>query len=197
MNTPNKLSLLRIIMVPLMMVAFMIEFPYHMFVALGIFILAAFTDFLDGHLARKYNQITNLGKFLDSIADKMLTTTALILLACYNIIPQPYGVICLTLFVLRDIIINFVRQMAATKGVVLAANKLGKYKTFAVDVGIPVLMLAVALANLSVSATAVNVVLWIGYGLIILASLLNLVSGTVYLVQNRSAFTDTPTKEEK
>lgn len=177
-------------MVPLMMVAFMIEFPYHMFVALGIFILAAFTDFLDGHIARKYNLITNLGKFLDSIADKMLTTTALILLTCYNIIPQPYGVICLTLFVLRDIIINFVRQMAATKGVVLAANKLGKYKTFAVDVGIPVLMLAVALNDLAVSSTAFNIVLWIGYGLIILASLLNIISGIVYMVQNKSAYTD-------
>ena len=184
-------------MVPLMMVAFMVEFPYHMFVALGIFILAAFTDFLDGHIARKYNLITNLGKFLDSIADKMLTTTALILLACYNTIPQPYGVICLTLFVLRDIIINFVRQMAATKGIVLAANKLGKYKTFAVDIGIPVLMFYMALSSLDVNATFASIVLWVGYGLIILASLLNLISGTVYLVQNKSAFIDSQEKEEE
>lgn len=184
MNTPNKLSILRIILVPLMMVAFMWSFPYHMFVALAIFIISAFTDFLDGHIARKYNQVTDLGKFLDPIADKMLTTTALLLLVGYNIIPNPYGIICLFLFISRDLIVDALRQIAASKGRVISAISLGKYKTFAVDVAIPVLMIFQALVELGITGLASTIIMWIGFALLIFASVLNIISCIVYIVKN-------------
>ena len=184
MNTPNKLSLLRIILVPVMMAMFMINFTGHMFVAMGIFIIAAFTDFLDGKIARKYNLVTDLGKFLDPIADKMLTTTALLLLVCYQVVPMPWGIICLFLFIARDLIVDALRQIAATKGKVISALPIGKYKTFAVDVAIPILMVVVAIAELGVTGTAITVLQWIGFALLILASVLNLISAIVYVIKN-------------
>ena len=72
MNLPNKLSCLRIILVPVMAIVFYINFAYAPLIAVGVFIVAAFTDFLDGHIARKYNMVTDLGKLLDPIADKLL-----------------------------------------------------------------------------------------------------------------------------
>lgn len=184
MNIPNKLSLTRIILVPLMMVAFMWPFSGHMFVAMALFIIAAFTDFLDGKIARKYNLVTDLGKFLDPIADKMLTTTALILLVSYQVVPNPYGVICLFLFVARDLIVDALRQIAASKGKVIAAYNIGKYKTFAVDIALPILMLMVALVELGVTGVAITIIMWIGYGLLILASILNIISAICYVAKN-------------
>ena len=81
MNLPNKLSILRIVMVPLFVVAYFLPFEWTPFVALGIFALAAITDFLDGYIARKYNLVTNLGKLLDPIADKILVCAALFCIA--------------------------------------------------------------------------------------------------------------------
>ena len=83
MNLPNKLSLTRLIIAPIMIFFYLANFiPYGKFIACGLFIIGAITDFLDGKIARKYNLITNLGKFLDPIADKLLVTSALVLVAC-------------------------------------------------------------------------------------------------------------------
>ncbi|MBQ0017004.1 MAG: CDP-diacylglycerol--glycerol-3-phosphate 3-phosphatidyltransferase [Clostridiales bacterium] len=188
MNIPNRLSLLRILLVPVMIAVFLVNFPGHIFVTIGIFILAAFTDFLDGKIARKYNMITDMGKFLDPIADKMLSTTALILLACYEIIPNPYGMLCLFLFFVRDNMVSCLRQIAATKGVVIAADWWGKYKTFVFDVAVPVILLFVGLSELGVSENIVNIIKWIGYGLMIVATTLNTISGIVYYVNNKQVF---------
>lgn len=78
MNLPNKITISRICMIPVFGAIFFIDFPYHYFVSALVFIVAACTDFVDGHIARKYNLVTNLGKFLDPIADKVLVSTALI-----------------------------------------------------------------------------------------------------------------------
>ena len=80
MNIPNKISLTRICLMPIFILCFLLNFPGSKFVALGIFIIAAISDAVDGHIARKYNMVTNLGKFLDPIADKLLATTGLLLL---------------------------------------------------------------------------------------------------------------------
>lgn len=194
MNIPNRLSLLRIILVPVMLMCFMVNFPYHMFVALGIFIIASLTDFLDGYIARKYNMITDIGKFLDSIADKILTTTALMLIAVYSLIPQPYGIICLFLFVSRDLIINALRQIASARGSIISADKFGKYKTFMVDIAIPIIFLFGALVELGANATLTLIVMWVGYGFMILASVLNIVSCINYLVRNRAVFKEQKTE---
>ena len=192
MNTPNKLSLLRIILVPVMLVCFLVNFPYHMFVTLGVFIVASVTDFLDGYIARKYNMVTEIGIFLDSIADKILTTTALMLIAVFNLIPQPYGVLCLFLFVSRDLIVNALRQIASARGILVSADKLGKYKAFMLDIAIPVIFMFKALSDISASQTLVNVFMWIGYGFMILASILNVISCINYLIKNRQVLKETP-----
>ena len=192
MNTPNKLSLLRIILVPVMLVCFLVNFPYHMFVTLGVFIVASVTDFLDGYIARKYNMVTEIGIFLDSIADKILTTTALMLIAVFNLIPQPYGVLCLFLFVSRDLIVNALRQIASARGILVSADKLGKYKAFMLDIAIPVIFMFKALSDISAGQTLVNVFMWIGYGFMILASILNVLSCINYLIKNRQVLKETP-----
>ena len=190
MNLPNKLTILRIILVPVFMACFMVNFPFHYFVALAVFALAAFTDFLDGKIARKYNLITNIGKFLDPIADKMLSTVALILFASYGLIPNPYGVICVSLFVSRDLFVSGIRLIAATKNCVIAADKFGKYKTFILDVSIPAIILAFALGEVVSFGTIFTVFVWIGYALMIIASVLNIVSGINYVVKNKILLKD-------
>ncbi|MBR4124302.1 MAG: CDP-diacylglycerol--glycerol-3-phosphate 3-phosphatidyltransferase [Clostridia bacterium] len=191
MNIPNRLSLTRLIITPIMMFFYLATFiPFGKFVALGLFIIGAITDFLDGHIARKYNMVTNLGKFLDPIADKMLVTSALILVACDGTIVSPYGAIALAIFVGRDLAVDMLRQVASAKGVVIAADKLGKYKTFSQDIALPLLILYSALCTLAVNATLLLVVMWVAYGFLILATALTIISLINYLVKNKSAFSD-------
>ena len=142
MNLPNKLTLIRIILVPVMVLVWL--FPYHLFgitfvsfnigpvslsmlnlIVLFIFALASFTDFLDGHLARKNNLVTTFGKFADPIADKLLVNSTLIILCYKGIIP----VVPVILMLSRDTIVDGCRMIASQNGVVVAAGILGKMKT--------------------------------------------------------------------
>lgn len=142
MNLPNKLTIIRIILVPVVMLIWL--FPYQSagitlpvfqvghvslpllnLIVLAIFAIASFTDYLDGHLARKNNLITTFGKFADPIADKLLTTSVLVTLAVKGMIPFLPVVIMLA----RDIIVDGCRMLAAQNGVVVAAGMLGKLKT--------------------------------------------------------------------
>lgn len=192
MNIPNRLSLTRLIIVPIMMFFYLASFvPYGKFVALGLFIIGAITDFLDGKIARKYNMVTNLGKFLDPIADKLLVNCALILVAVDGTIIAPYGAIALAIFVGRDLVIDMLRQVASARGIVIAADKLGKYKTFSQDIALPLLILFSALTTLgSLDATLLTVFMWVAYGFLILATVLTIVSLINYLVKNRQVFSD-------
>lgn len=130
MNVPNKISLARILAMPVFMLFFLLNFPGAKFVALGIFILATISDAVDGHIARKYNLITDFGKFLDPIADKLLATTGLIFLIVGEtpIIPNPYGAIFMFIMIQRDYVVTGLRQIAQLKGVVIAADKWAKIK---------------------------------------------------------------------
>ena len=191
MNLPNKLSLSRLIITPIMMFFYLASFiPYGKFVALGLFIIGAITDFLDGHIARKYNLVTDMGKFLDPIADKLLVTSALILVAVDGTILAPYGAIVLAIFVGRDLTVDMLRQVAGSKGVVIAADKLGKYKTFSQDIALPLLILYSALLPLGIDATILSVIMWISYGFLALATLLTIISLINYLIKNRSVFAE-------
>ncbi|MDO5695269.1 MAG: CDP-diacylglycerol--glycerol-3-phosphate 3-phosphatidyltransferase [Eubacteriales bacterium] len=127
MNTPNKLTLIRIVLIPVFMVVYVLQFdiPYGKYVAALIFCAAAFTDFLDGYIARKNNIVTDFGKFMDPLADKLLVSTALILFV-WNQRLNPFIVI---IIVSRDFIISGVRLIAANKGKVIAASYWGKFKT--------------------------------------------------------------------
>lgn len=198
MNTPNKLSLIRIITVPVMMFFYLANFvPSGKLIALALFVFGAFTDFLDGYIARKHNLVTDLGKLLDPIGDKMLVTVALILLCCDFVVPAPYGVIALSIVVARDLVTNLIRQIASSKNVVIAADKLGKIKTVLQDVALVMLMLAVALFDFaSINATVINVFLWIGYVTLALSCLFAVISLIQYLVKNRAVFQNIKSEKE-
>lgn len=127
MNLPNKLTLSRVVMVPFF-VAFLLltpNYPSFKWIALAIFVIASLTDLLDGKIARKYNLITNFGKFMDPLADKLLVCSALIGLSSLNVIPAWITIIIIA----REFIISGFRLIAAEKGIVIAASMWGKWKT--------------------------------------------------------------------
>ena len=192
MNLPNKLTILRLIMIPLFVVTFYLTIiPYNYVISAVIFMLAAFTDFLDGYIARKYKLVTNLGKFLDPIADKVLVSTALIVM----LLPYPnesailpfYGAIAVAIILARELIVSGFRIVAASNGKVLAADKSGKIKTFMQDLAVVILLFgADFMPNLY---SIVNIVGLVFLGI---ATLLTIYSGIECVVKNREVL-----KEEK
>lgn len=188
MNTPNKLTVLRIILTPFFLAAALIEFPHHYLVSLVIFALASITDYIDGNLARKHNLITDFGKFLDPLADKMLTTAAFLAFIQKGI---GTGITVITFIVLiREFLITSLRLISAGKGKVIAANMWGKAKTVSQMFTIVFILasqyfLSVFEAgNKAVFAVGLltDVVLWI-------SAALTVISGVVYVKQN-SRFID-------
>lgn len=128
MNVPNRLTILRVIMIPLFVAAMLWpESPYSDYVAGGLFIAACVTDFFDGYLARKYNQITTFGKFMDPLADKLLVSAALICFLADAESAMPVWAVII--IISREFIISGFRLVAAEKGVTIAANYWGKVKT--------------------------------------------------------------------
>ena len=133
MNTPNKLTLARMIATPIFMATMLIEFPYHYIVSLMLFAAAALTDMIDGKMARKYNLVTDFGKFLDPLADKMLTTSAYLgFMFLYSAQGGAYGwqmttIVFIVLF--REFMVSSLRLVTAKSGLVVAANIWGKLKT--------------------------------------------------------------------
>lgn len=128
MNLPNKLTLLRIIMIPLFVILLLLEGGQNQYLriaALIVFCLASFTDFLDGQIARKQNLVTDFGKFMDPLADKLLVCSALICLIELNQLPAWYVIVIIA----REFIISGFRLVAADKGIVIAASWWGKFKT--------------------------------------------------------------------
>ncbi len=125
MNLPNKLSLARVAMIPLMVVLMLPNTALCNYLAAAVFALAAFTDFLDGHIARSRHIVTDFGKFIDPVADKLLTLSAFIMLVQCGLMPAWVVVVILA----RELSVDGLRMVAATKGRVIAAGKLGKVKT--------------------------------------------------------------------
>ena len=138
MNLPNKISLARIALIPVFIAFYYLTMiPHNYLYATIVFAVAAFTDFLDGYIARKYNLVTDLGKFLDPIADKVLVLTAMILMLTSvsigplggGILPAVSGGVGISIILARELIVSSFRMVAASKKVVIAADKLGKIKT--------------------------------------------------------------------
>ena len=205
MNLPNKITLSRIFMIPIFVLLFFLDVvPFHYGIAAIIFALAACTDFIDGYIARKYKLVTNLGKFLDPIADKVLVSTAMILmLVMKDGIFQTLGgaangvyiatAVCICVIMARELIISAFRQIAAVNGVVMAADKLGKFKTIFQDIAIFVIILAGGISELLPVEFAVPwdmYVLIAGLGLFAVATILTIVSGVSYVVKNRKVLKD-------
>lgn len=190
MNLPNKLTILRLIMIPLFVAVFYLTvIPYNYVISAVIFLLAAFTDFLDGYIARKYHLVTNLGKFLDPIADKVLVSTALIVM----LLPYPfesaiipfYGAIAVAIILARELIVSGFRIVAASNGKVLAADKSGKIKTFTQDVAVVILLVGADLMPGLYSV--INIV---GLAFLGLATLLTIYSGIECIVKNVDVLKD-------
>lgn len=136
MNLANKITIFRVFLVPIFMIAFYLDFKNHEIIAGLIFIIAALTDTLDGYIARSRNLVTNFGKFIDPLADKVLVSAALVLLAESNIIPGWVVVIIIA----REFTITGFRIIAASEGVTIAASSLGKFKTITQLIAIVLLL---------------------------------------------------------
>ena len=139
MNTPNKLTLARMIATPIFMAVMLIDFPYHYLISLILFIAASLTDMIDGKMARKYNMVTDFGKFMDPLADKMLTTAAYLgFMFIYGGTQYAWHIVVITFIVLfREFAVSSIRLVAVTAGgKVVAANMWGKCKTVSQMAGI-------------------------------------------------------------
>lgn len=178
MNTPNKLTVLRVIMTPLFLAALIIKFPHNYFWALLIFSLAAITDAIDGKLARKNNQITVFGKLLDPVADKVLTTAAFLGFMQMDICNIWIIMIVLT----REFAVTSLRLVACAQDIIVAANIWGKIKTVSQMVSIIIiLILSEAVYGFDFMpegfklSLVSNLLLWI-------TAVLTVISGVIYAV---------------
>ena len=193
MNTPNKLTILRILMIPIFVALFYITaIPCNFIISAMIFIIAAATDFLDGYIARKYKLVTNFGKFLDPIADKVLVSTALIVMLVpplgIQILPW-YASIMVSLILARELIISGFRLVAAGQGQVIAADKSGKLKTFFTDISIVAILVFAQITPLVFDITNIIGVILLG-----ISTLLTVVSGVECIVKNKAVLKDTKWK---
>ena len=126
MNLPNKLTMFRVILIPFFVVFLLVDItPVDKWIALAVFIIASLTDMLDGKIARKYNLVTNFGKFMDPLADKLLVCSALVCLVAVDRIPAWMVIVIIA----REFIISGFRLVASDNGVVIAASYWGKFKT--------------------------------------------------------------------
>ena len=196
MNLPNKITTFR--MVCVIIIDFILLFPWkacgvemplvfnyiplQFFISAILFLVASFSDFLDGYLARKYHLVTTYGKFMDPIADKLLVDTVVIIMAMQfpSIVPPVVAVIMIA----RDLLVDALRQVASTKGVVLAANIWGKLKTVIQMAALTLALLLdwpFALLDLPISITTI---------VCYLAGLVSLLSGVLYFTKNLKVFND-------
>ena len=210
MNLPNKITVSRIVLIFALIIAmFVLAFIPDFYVkSLGnskinlvylifavVFVIAAFTDMLDGKIARKCNLVTDLGKFLDPIADKLLNDAMMIFL----LVPQAYALeqrrdslmltilaICVILMIARDLIVDALRLVAVKKNIVIAANIFGKAKTVLQMIAIPMLLLNDWPFSYFDSSwpEALQISCWFFY----LATAMSLISGIIYIYQNRAVF---------
>ena len=194
MNLPNKLTVGRIILVPLFVAALLIPFPLHNIAALLIFIAASITDLLDGKIARKHNLITDFGKFADPLADKILVLSALL---CFIQLGW-CDCVAVIIVLFREFTVTSVRLIAAAKGEVIAANIWGKVKTVTQMVAIIAILVfraayevifmllpADITGNADFCATANQWLFWGGEALVWISTVFAIISGVIYLVQNR------------
>lgn len=176
MNLPNKLTMFRVILIPFFVVFLLCEITaVDKWIALAIFIIASLTDLLDGKIARKYNLVTNFGKFMDPLADKLLVCSALICLVELGKMPAWMVIIIIA----REFIISGFRLIASDNGVVIAASYWGKFKTT-----FQMIMICLLIADIAILSDITAVVMWVALALTVI-SLID------YLVKNKDVMKDT------
>lgn len=191
MNLPTKITVSRILLIPVFLVLFYVPFWGHYFFAALAFTICACTDFVDGYIARHRNMVTSFGKFLDPIADKALAVVAMIVMVDAAQFLAPYGAIMVSLIICRELIVSAFRMIAASKGVVLAADNLGKLKTIFTNIALPVIMLAFAFTEAQLGSFYKlyrYFFYYTGHVLFLVAFVLTLVSGVNYIVGNKKVF---------
>jgi CDP-diacylglycerol--glycerol-3-phosphate 3-phosphatidyltransferase len=188
MNLPNKITISRIFLIPLFLIVMLVPFSWGELTILGatlpvthlvgalIFIIASATDWVDGHFARKYNLVTNLGKFLDPLADKLLVSAALIVLVELGYAPSWIVIIIIS----REFAVTGLRLILAGGGEVVAANQLGKIKTWTQIVAISALLLHNIIFEM-ISIPFADIALWV-------ALVFTIWSGWDYFAKNKGAF---------
>lgn len=182
MNLPNKLTLIRVILVPFFLLFMYLNVPFNFAIALVIFALASITDALDGHLARKNNLVTNFGKFLDPLADKVLVVSALCVFA--EMPEVNMGAIPLIIIVAREFMVSGLRLLAADSGVVVAAGIWGKLKTAFTMVTIVGILLWLSVMydfSFDIPNSVQNIADIVIAVLVWISTALTVISGAVYL----------------
>ena len=177
MNLPNKLTILRVIMIPFFVAALLYDGGANQnmrYVAAALFIIASLTDMLDGQIARKYNLVTNFGKFMDPLADKLLVCSALICMIELRELPAWMVIIIIS----REFIISGFRLVASDNGVVIAASYWGKFKTTFQMIGVVLLIF-----NIPALSTLTTIIVWI-------ALALTVISLVDYIVKNAGVLTE-------
>ena len=166
MTTANKLTLCRVVMIPIFLVLLYVDFTGHLWAALAVFILASVTDFIDGYVARHYNQITDFGKFMDPLADKLLVMSAMVWFVEVAWMPAWAFFVVIA----RELAVTGLRLVAVGKGTVIAAGMSGKIKTATTMIGLCAMM----------AFPTVSCLCWAVTGLIVVTTLY---SGVEYFVQ--------------
>lgn len=177
MNLPNKLTILRVIMIPFFVAALLYDGGANQnmrYVAAALFIIASLTDMLDGKIARKYNLVTNFGKFMDPLADKLLVCSALICMIELRELPAWMVIVIIS----REFIISGFRLVASDNGVVIAASYWGKFKTTFQMIGVVLLIF-----NIPALSTLTTIIVWI-------ALALTVISLVDYIVKNAGVLTE-------
>ena len=199
MNTPTKITIVRIILTPLMVFFYLADFiPYNLGKLFAFICLLAgvFSDFLDGYLARKNNQVTNLGKFLDPIADKLLATTAIVLLitGVNPAIPTIVGIIFMFFNLQRDYMITGFRQIGQLKGIIIPADRLGKIKAIFLYFTLSLSMFYAYIRELSFGSNETLYLIYtiLMYTFISLTCLFMVISEIGYVVKNPNVLKDEP-----
>ncbi|MCI5662056.1 MAG: CDP-diacylglycerol--glycerol-3-phosphate 3-phosphatidyltransferase [Clostridia bacterium] len=179
MNLPNKLSMLRILMIPVFVILALMNAPAAQYAAVGVFVLAAITDALDGHIARKNGLVTNFGKFIDPIADKLLVMSALIVLVERGRMP---GWVCIVMLA-REFAISGFRLVAAGTGKVIAAGILGKIKTVTQMIAVIALLLTAIDGVFAPLGTFADIAMYV-------SAFMTVWSGADYIIKNFNCIRD-------
>ncbi|MBQ7839881.1 MAG: CDP-diacylglycerol--glycerol-3-phosphate 3-phosphatidyltransferase [Lachnospiraceae bacterium] len=176
MNLPNKLTILRVIMIPFFVLFMLTDLggSASRWIALALFIIASLTDLLDGHIARKYNLVTNFGKFMDPLADKLLVCAAMICLVEMGKLPAWIVIVIIS----REFIISGFRLIASDNGRVIAASYWGKFKTT-----FQMVMICLMIADIAAINLLTQIVMWI-------ALILTVVSLADYLIKNKDVLSE-------
>ncbi|MGN0626685.1 MAG: CDP-diacylglycerol--glycerol-3-phosphate 3-phosphatidyltransferase [Oscillospiraceae bacterium] len=181
MNLPNRLTMLRVVLIPFFVLAFLMS-SVSDWIALVIFVAAGFTDFLDGEIARKQNIVTDFGKLMDPLADKLMITAALVCFTGAGLVHPAVTILIIS----REMLVTGLRTLAVSKGKVIAADFWGKFKTVSQDVTIILILIWQSIGT----GTVADILGKVSYWCIWIMTILTLISAVNYCIKNKELFMD-------